>query len=501
MLVCSHKEQALTVVRHKLDELQLRFLYASMVGTSVNTKRELQGQIQDVRGFFGRVDQGTTLRSQLKEVTERRRRNGEHYHELRDDFNDRAEAEQAEAEALVLSIEDVALIPADESVIAYADRAEATSALRRLDGLAREHHGVWAKLCASDVAGDPVNGSHQALLSRFLDLQEARLQAATDSAVQDLVRQWQPVVERDAAELETARAAVRAVEDALRGPMAAAEDDADPAQVRASARALAANPDAHVDAVQAIVAVGEALEEARGLQGARSCLAIDVADRRQQVLAYHEQLGSFMKRKAARRWLDDHAPGAAGMDADQLRDWAGFWGAWQKVRDGCDALSGELRLELADRYDPGTVAAHLSSVRRAVALAEGVQAARAAARETGAIRLQVEPVLAELTEPALEQHARRWGQALAAMEADSAGNDLKTDPALAFAAGGLRALDRAVDEERYEDARRELLDLRAVLTVPVSAHPRAHLRGVPPPSLRGQPRALPQRHRHLGQAL
>ena len=474
VLVCSHKEQALTVVREKLDELQLRFLYASMIGTSANTKRELQGQIQDVRGFFGRVNQHT-LRSQLKEVTERRRRNGEHYQELRDDFNDRAEADQADAERLLLSIEDVAPMPADDPVISHADREEALCAVRRLDELAREHHGVWAKLCASEVASEPANGSRQALLGRFLDLQEARIHAATDSAVQDLVRQWQPIIDRDAAQLETARGAVRAVEDALRAPMVSAEDDADPARVRAFARALVANPDAHVDAAQAIVEVGEALEAARGLQGARSRLAVEVADRREQVLAYHEQLRSFVKRKAARRWLDEQALGAAGMDADQLREWAGFWGAWQKVRDVCDALSGELRLELADRYDPGAVAAHLTSVRRAVALAEGVQAARAEARETGAVRLPVEPVVAELTESALEQHAGRWEHALAALDADSAGNDLKTDPALAFTASGLRALDRAVDEERYDDARCELADLHAVLAALPALAERARL--------------------------
>jgi very-short-patch-repair endonuclease len=474
VLVCSHKEQALTVVRDKLDELQLRFLYASMVGTSANTKRELQGQIQDVRGFFGRVNQHT-LREQLKEVTERRRRNGEHYQELRDDFNQRAEAEQAEAERLLLSIDGVAPLPADDPVVAVADRETVADALRRLDGMAREYREVWARLCGSEVAGDQANGSRQALLSRFLELQSARLDAATDAAVQDLVRQWQPLAEREPTEVDAARTAAGAVAAALHEPVAAIDDDPDPARVRTFARALAANPDAHGDAVQAIAQVGEKLNAARDLHEARNRLPAKVAARRQQVLAYHDQLGSFMKRKGARKWLDEHAPGAAGLDAEQVRAWAEFWDAWQKVRDTCDGLGGDLRLELAERYDPAAVTSYLARLRRAVAVADGVRAARRAVRHGTTLRLPLEPVLAEMTVGSVDAHVHRWERALAAVGADRSGNDLKADRALAFVADDLRSVDRAVDQERYGDAYRQLEQLQAVLAALPDLAERARL--------------------------
>ena len=258
VLVCSHKEQALTVVRDKLDEMGLRFLYASMVGTSATTKRELQGQIQDVRGFFGKVNQHT-MRRQLKEVTERRRRNGEHYQELRDDFNDRAEAEQAEAEALLLSIEGVALVPPEDPIVADRDRDRVARELRRLDTLAREHHAVWAGLCASDIAAETVTDSRQAALMDFVELQGARLDAASDPAVQDLVRQWQPVAERDPGQVDAARTATGVIAEALNAPVAAIDDDPEPERVRGSARALAANADLLAETCQAIDRLSGAL--------------------------------------------------------------------------------------------------------------------------------------------------------------------------------------------------------------------------------------------------
>ncbi len=463
VLVCSHKEQALTVVREKLDEMRLRFLYASMVGTSANTKRELQGQIQDVRGFFGRVNQHT-LRAQLKEVTERRRRNGEHYQQLRDDFNDRAEAEQAEAEVLLLSIEGASLVFADDPIVADAERAAVSAGLWRLDELARQHHSVWAGLCATEVAGEQANGSRQALLGRFLEFQEARLLAATDIEVQDLVRQWQAVAERDPAQVDAAKDAAAAVARALHEPIAGIEDDPQPSSVRTFARELAANPDAHVDTVKAIDDVGQALAAARGLQDARNRLPAEAVGRRQQVLGFHEQLGSFLKRKNARRWLDDYAAGAAGLETPQITEWADFWDAWQRVRDTCDALGGQLGLELSERYDPTAVTAHLSRLRRAVAVADGVKAARDAVRAGTSLRLPLEPVLADMTVAAVDGSIRRWEQALGAVGADRSGNDLKSDVALGFLSSELRSLDAAVDDERHDDARRELHRLRQVLT-------------------------------------
>ena len=462
VLVCSHKEQALTVVRDKLDGMRLRFLYASMVGTSATTKRELQGQIQGVRGFFGKVNQHT-LRRQVNEVTERRRRNGEHYQELRDDFNDRAEAEQAEAEELLLSIEGLKLLPADDPIIAASDRERVARDLLRLDEIARDHRAVWRELCAQSIADETVTESGQATLRRFLDLQAARLDAAGDPAVQDLVRQWQPIAEREPTQVDAAREAVGVVEQTLRAPISGIDDDADPIRVRAFAQALAANGDLLADAQQAVENVSAALERARELRDARNHLRVDVA-LRQQVLSYHAQLTSMFKRKAARRWLDQCAPGAAGLQPDQVRAWCAFWDAWALVRDECDALGDELRLEVSAHYDPTTVTAYLARLRRSVTVAEAVAAARAAARQQTTLRLPLELVIAELEQSAVDLHVARWESALAALGADRAGNrQLQVDGTLAWLSDQLRTLDDAVDRERHVDARRRLHDLGEIL--------------------------------------
>jgi very-short-patch-repair endonuclease len=462
VLVCSHKEQALAVVRDKLDELKLPFLYASMVGTSASAKRGLQGQIQDVRGFFGKVNQHL-LRRQLKEVTERRRRNGERYQELRDDFNERAEAEQAEAEALLLSIEAVALLPGGDPIVAETDRERVARELVRLDDLARKHRSVWPELCATEIARETTTGSRQAALMRFLELQTARLDAASDREVQDLVRRWQPVAEREPGQVDAAKKAGRAVRQALRAPVAAVDDDPDPARVRALARALAANADLLADARQAIERLSAALARARELQDARNHLKVDVA-RRQQVMAYHAQLASLLKRKGARRWLGEHAPGATDLQGAEVQAWAAFWDAWARVQDECDALGGELRLAVPERYDPAVITTYLARLRRSVAVAEAVETARAAGRQQTTLRLPLDPLITELTQEAVDLYSERWERALAAVGADRAGNQqLRNEAALAWLGGRLHELDTAVDRERYDDARRRLYGLRRTL--------------------------------------
>jgi hypothetical protein len=495
VLVCSHKEQALTVVRDKLDEMDLRFLYAAMVGTSANTNRELQGQIQDVRGFFGKVDQHA-LRRQLKEVTERRRRNGEHYQELRDDFNDRAEAEQAEAERLLLSIEGVARLPADDPVVDEALRAEVAAGLRRLNELAREHRDVWPSLCASPIAAESATDARQAALIEFLELQEARLEAAGDAAVQDLVRQWQPVAEREPKQIDAAGVAADAVMEALAPPIAAIDDDPEPVRVRSLSQALAANADLLSHTRQAIDKVARALAGARELQDARSQLRASAVARRQEVLARHRELTAMFKKKNARKWLDEHAAGATGLTDEQVRSWASFWDAWQTVRDDCDALGGELRLEVPERYDPTAVTIYLARLRRAVAVATGVEAAREAVRTRTQLRLPLEPVTAELTTTALEAHVERWRRALAVVGADRSGNELRTAPTLRWLSDSLRRLDTAVDQERHDDARGHLAELQRVRAALPGLAERAQLLDGPAGQLTAAVAAIEQAAAH-----
>lgn len=271
VLVTSHKEQALTVVRDKLDEIDLRFLYASMVGTSSTAKRELQGQIQDVKGFFAKVNQHT-LRKQLEDVEQRRHRNGEEYQGLRDEFNDRAETEQAEAERLLLSIEGLALLPAEDPAVAAADRARVTADVAQLDALARAHERVWEELCNSPIADKISTDACQSALRTFLELQGARLDAATDPTVQELVRKWQPVAERQPSEVDAALEVSRGIEATLRAPIAAIDDDPDPERVRAFAQVLAANTDLRVLAEQAIVKISAAFADAQAVQDDRNAV-------------------------------------------------------------------------------------------------------------------------------------------------------------------------------------------------------------------------------------
>ena len=456
VLVSSHKEQALTVVRDKLDEMNLRFLYASMVGTSANTKRELQGQIQDVKGFFAKVNQHT-LRKQLKEVEARRRRNGEQYQQLRDDFNERAEGEQAEAERLFLSIEGVALLPADDPDVPEDDRERVARDLLRLDQLARAHQRVWTELCASAIARETSTETRQAALEGFLDLQRARLEAATDPLVRDLVSQWQPVAEQEPSEVDAALAVSREIAEGLRAPVAGIDDDTEPERVRDFAQAMAANGELRTHARQAVEKISDAFGEAHKLQDDRKAVKADIA-RRQQVVQQHELLQSFLKRKAARRWLDEHAPGAAGLSSDKVSRWAAFWDAWERVRSDAEALGGELQLELPDGYEPTAVTNYLSRLRRALAVADTVDRLRAVARKKTRIRLPLDALTVGLREETIEQHTHRWHVALAALGADRNGNDqIRVDDAVAFVVERLQELDSAVDQQRHGDAR-QLLD-------------------------------------------
>ena len=99
VLVSSHKNQALTVVRDKLESIGQRFLYASLVGDGTAAKRELQSQIADVKAFAGAANR-RALERQLAEIEQRRERSGDRYERLRADFIARAEPDQAEAARL-----------------------------------------------------------------------------------------------------------------------------------------------------------------------------------------------------------------------------------------------------------------------------------------------------------------------------------------------------------------------------------------------------------------
>ena len=78
VLVTSHKQQALNVVRDKLNGMELDFLYASLIGDTAQAKRELQGQIANVRAFAGKANR-ERLEQQLGEIETRRAESGARY--------------------------------------------------------------------------------------------------------------------------------------------------------------------------------------------------------------------------------------------------------------------------------------------------------------------------------------------------------------------------------------------------------------------------------------
>lgn len=477
VLVCSHKEQALTVVRDKLDEMQLRFLYASMIGTSANAKRELQGQIQDVKGFFARVNQHT-LRRQLAEVEDRRREGGDLFGTLRDDFNTRAEAEQAEAERLLREVEGIATLPSEDPVVEIDDRARVALDLVRLDELARTYRGVWADLSVGTLAAQTDTTKEADLLSRFLELQSARLEAAMDPEVQALVREWQELAEREPRHVDAARDALRKVDEILRGPTAAIADDPDPAAVRSFAFALASDQGLLNEAHAAERKMTDAFAQARELQDSRKAVNADPA-RRQEVVAQRRQLESVLHRRSARKWLDEHAPGGRALSLEQIERWLGFWDAWQRVRDEGEALGGALKLEVPPNYEAATVTGYLSRLRRAVALADAVADARKTAREQSRLRLPVEDLTRELSSAGLEHGVRRLDHALIAVTADRSGNELKNDPRLEWVGAKLRSLDDAIDRENHAEAHELVSDLESTLAALPALSERARILATP----------------------
>ncbi len=278
------------------------------------------------------------------------------------------------------------------------------------------------------------------------------------------MREWQPVAERDPDQVDIARAAVREITEALRGPIAAVEDDSDPQRVRQFARALATNHDLLDDTRLAIDKVSVAFARARDLHDARTAVQA-ATGRRHEVLMHHAQLSSFMKRGKARKWLDEYAPGSAGLDHDRVESWAGFWDAWQQLRDDCEALGGELRLDVPEAYDPTVITAYISRLRRALAVAEAIEAARATARERVRLRLPLEPLIADLHQQKMDRDTDRWECALVALGADRSGNQqLEDDKALEWLASRPHELDDAIDSERYDDAQQILDDLQARLS-------------------------------------
>lgn len=453
VLVSSHKQQALTVVRDKLAESELRFLYASLIGDGVAAKRELQRQIADVKAFAGTASRAA-LAKQLKDLERSRSASGERYHELHDDFVTRAEPEQAEAAHLFEIFRGVATLPIEDPALPTGEQSSASSALRRLDELVREHGDVWASLRRSSVAasGDVAEALSQ--LGAFIEHQEARLAAASDKRVGELVRRWHPITAADPEEILRAREVIAGLRRQLAPVLVAAE-------ARDPAFKLAAAPNLLTDAERDTAALEQAFARARELAQGRAVLSV-APDLRAQILSQHELLRSLVKRRGARKWLDQHAPGAAGLSTAQLSQWAGFWDAWSRVVVAADGLAGGLRGVVPQTFDPDAAQAIVSRARAAIAHAKAITVARGMVTKT-AVPLPLADALAAESAADLDATLLPWQQALAAADADRVGNILKVDASLEFLAGTPAKTDELIDAGRYDEAAEAVASLKRVL--------------------------------------
>jgi very-short-patch-repair endonuclease len=447
VLVSSHKPQALTVVRDKLEESGQRFLFASLIGDGAAAKRVLQGQIADVKAFAAQADRASLSR-QLWEIEERRAAKGERYRELREQFIGTAEPDQEDAALKWEDFGGLPTLPVTDKPIDTAKQPLAAAALRRLDEIVREHDNVWARLRGSAIADLKSIEEQRQTLGQFVDQQTARVVAGTDPAVKALVAAFHPVVDGQPSELAEARRASEEIRSSLVAVLGASEQ-------REAADRLAESPDLLSDVEGGADSLEAAFAEARDLAPYRDDVSAEPV-RRGQVVAQHAQLGSMLKRRAARRWLDEYAPGAVGVSEEQVGKWAAFWDSWSRVRTIADGLAGGLRAEIAERFDPDAVQGVLSSSRRAIDRAKAIREAREAARTTR-VPLPIEEVLEAKAQGDLDDVVLRWERALSACEADQAGNALKELDSLAFLEGDAVKVDDLLDQGAYAEAD-EILD-------------------------------------------
>jgi very-short-patch-repair endonuclease len=475
VLVSSHKQQALTVVRDKLNEMDLNFLYASLIGDTGQAKRELQSQIANVKAFAGEANEDR-LRRQLADIEKRRVESGARYAAARDEFLKRAEPEQIKAAGLFPQFEPYPVLPAGDPATREEDIAQVARALRFLDAKAREHGEVWAELRSSKFAASDAIETVAPLLREFLEHQTARVRAATDQQIKALVEQWHPVFDADPAQIAKTRTAVEEIESALIDPLAAILSAADPSSEREAALNLALTPELLEDARRSLSELRKLFEDARALADARTAVSADPV-RRAEVVLHHTELGSFMRRGKAKKWLDQYAPGSAGLSGDVVGRWCSFWDCWAALQTHAGGLGGGLRATIDDGYDPDAVAKLVARVDRVITFADAVQAADKAA-QSARISIPLAEARGAATLDSAKEALNRWVTAISAAEADQAGNKLIASDELLPVRADLVGLDDLLDAGQFEEAEASLAHLEAVWrALPDLAERRDLLRG------------------------
>jgi very-short-patch-repair endonuclease len=459
VLVTSHKQQALTVVRDKLNEMDLDFLYASLIGDTGQAKRELQSQIANVRAFAGMAN-ATRLKKQLSDIEKRRSENGARYATARDEFLKRAEPEQIEAAGLYPRFEPHPLLPVSDPAVDEPEIPEVAEGLRFLDEKAREHGEIWGELLRSELASSDQIEIVAPLLRHFLDHQHARVRAATDQRIAALVAQWHPILDADPNQIRKTRAAIGAVEESLIDSLGSVLAAPDPVAERNAALLLATTPELLEDARGAAEQLRLLFDDARQLSDARTAVSAQPV-RRAEVGLHHMELGSLMRRRGAKKWLDEHAPGAAGLSADLVGRWASFWTCWAAVQTHASGLGGGLREAIPDDYDPDAVARFVARLNRVIALADGVRAADKATRATR-VSLPIEDVRDAIALDDAKGAINRWVTAVSAAEADQEGNKLIASDDLVLIRGALAKLDDLLDQGQADAAAEPFTRLESV---------------------------------------
>ena len=248
------------------------------------------------------------------------------------------------------------------------------------------------------------------------------MRAATDERIHALVERWHTVFDADAEEIAKARDAVAGVGEALLAPLGAVITGDDPKGEGASARALAQSSDLLDDAQRGADDLKRLFASARELADARTVVAAD-AVRRHEVVLRHGELASILRRRAAKKWLDTYAPGAAGLSVEAVARWCAFWESWHALKTDASGLGGGLRTDIGDAYEPDAVAHLMARLGRAITLARALIKVDALAAQLR-ISLPLSDVADAQTRDEIRDALSRWQTAISAAEADHEGNKL-----------------------------------------------------------------------------
>lgn len=456
VLVTSHKQQALTVVRDKLSEIRargsdqpLRFLFAALVGSDGEAKRALRHDIETVRAFAAKA-QTDELAKQLKSIEQRRRKNADAFAAAEDDFESRALDDQAEAASLWESFGLQPVPPIADPPVPAERRADIATALDRLDARARSSAAGIQSLAEWEVDATKDLRQFQEGLRSFVAHQRLRIDVSASADATALVDEWRPVAERSGAgSVASADAAVAVARNefipALIDAESASSQGDGAERIRSASAALADLPELIPSLEEDVAAAESLLTSARSLASSRDVVPAPPEQRATISTQYDTFLdGGVFAKRTARKWLDESAPGVRGIPRESVGAWRAFWDAWLEARTRISTLGGSLGVDLPEEYAPDAAVRALAEAQRAVRLANATVSVRQAIGAT-AIPIPAPVLVQAESAPGAQEVLDQWALALTAVKADADGGVLIDHLAMAPARDVLRAIDAAVD--------------------------------------------------------